>query len=86
MDNRKLNRLINYDYSSNGLYFVTICTKDRVQYLSEITTGNGELIENYTEHGNFVGDGVLDVPNTISSSNKYIIICKWSDMITYLIT
>ena len=62
MDNRKLNRLINYDYSSNGLYFVTICTKDRVQYLSEITTGNGELIENYTEHGNFVGDGVLDVP------------------------
>ncbi len=62
LNDRKPNRLKNYDYSSNGLYFVTICTKDRVQYLSEITTGNGELIENYTEHGNFVGDGVLDVP------------------------
>ena len=34
--NRKINRLKNYDYSSNGLYFVTICTKDRVRYLSEI--------------------------------------------------
>lgn len=27
---RKKNRLKDYDYSSNGAYFVTICTKDRV--------------------------------------------------------
>ncbi len=33
---RKLNRLKNFDYSSNGLYFVTICTKGRIRYLSEI--------------------------------------------------
>ena len=33
---RKLNRLENYDYSSNGLYFITICTKDREKYLSDI--------------------------------------------------
>ena len=33
---RKLNRLQNYDYSRNGLYFITICTKDRIPYLSEI--------------------------------------------------
>ena len=26
---RKINRLRNYDYSSCGAYFVTICTKDR---------------------------------------------------------
>ena len=26
---RQRNRLKNYDYSSNGVYFVTICTKDR---------------------------------------------------------
>ena len=44
---RKLNRLENYDYSSNGLYFITICTKDREKYLSDIIS---------------VGDGVLDVP------------------------
>ena len=31
---RRLNRLKNYDYSRNGLYFITICTKDRIPYLS----------------------------------------------------
>jgi REP element-mobilizing transposase RayT len=34
---RKLNRLQNYDYSHNGLYFIIICTKDRIHYFSEIT-------------------------------------------------
>ena len=28
--NRKPNRLKNYDYSSQGAYFITICTKDRM--------------------------------------------------------
>ena len=51
---RKLNRLKNYDYSSNGLYFITFCTKDRVHYLSEIIYDKSEKT--------IVGDGVLDVP------------------------
>lgn len=29
-------RLQNYDYGSNGAYFVTICTKNRIQYFGEI--------------------------------------------------
>lgn len=29
MDTRKSIRLQNYDYSLNGMYFITICTKDR---------------------------------------------------------
>ena len=41
---RRLNRLKNYDYSRNGLYFITICTKDRIRYLSEIIdVGNAAL-------------------------------------------
>lgn len=36
LQNRKHNRLENYDYSLNGLYFITICTKDRKCCLSEI--------------------------------------------------
>ena len=44
---RKQIRLQNYDYSSPGSYFVTICTHERRCILSEIA----------------VGDGVLDVPN-----------------------
>ena len=38
---RKPNRLKNYDYSSNGIYFVTICTQNRRKILSEIFVGQG---------------------------------------------
>lgn len=31
------NRLQGFDYSSHGLYFVTICTKDRVHYFGNIS-------------------------------------------------
>jgi len=36
---RKPQRLKNYDYSQNGFYFVTICTKDREKYFGEIIDG-----------------------------------------------
>ena len=38
---RKSTRLKGYDYSQSGAYFVTICTKDREQLLSDITVGQG---------------------------------------------
>ncbi len=37
---RKPNRLTEYDYSQNGIYFVTICTQDRKKVLSNIV-GDG---------------------------------------------
>ena len=37
---RKPTRLKNYDYSSTGAYFITICTKDRKEILSKITVGD----------------------------------------------
>ena len=36
--NRKQIRLKEYDYSKEGYYFITICTKDRKQILSKIKT------------------------------------------------
>ena len=33
---RKKNRLLNYDYSQNGAYFITICTENRKCLLSTI--------------------------------------------------
>ena len=36
---RKTIRLPDYDYSSPGAYFVTICTHDRRCILSRITVG-----------------------------------------------
>ena len=40
---RKQIRLPDYDYSSPGAYFVTICTEDRRCILSDITVGAGVL-------------------------------------------
>ena len=37
---RRPNRLKGYDYSSNGAYFVTICTKDRENLFWEDTENN----------------------------------------------
>ena len=45
MKNRKRNRLIDFDYSSDNLYFITSCTKDRVCCFGEIDNGNMILNE-----------------------------------------
>ena len=45
---RKPTRLKNFNYSSTGAYFITICTHDRKPILSDIVKP--------------VGDGALDVP------------------------
>lgn len=40
---RKANRLKSYDYSQNGVYFVTICTKERRPYLGKIVGGDAHI-------------------------------------------
>lgn len=52
LQTRKPNRLKNYNYSQNGAYFITICTKDRKHILSKIE------IEPTT-----VGNAVLGIPS-----------------------
>jgi len=44
MKNRKRNRLKNFDYSRDALYFVTPCIKDRIHYFGEVY--NGKMITN----------------------------------------
>ncbi|MDE5604805.1 MAG: transposase [Eubacterium sp.] len=39
LQKRKPNRLKNYDYSQNGLYFITICTKEHRCILSNVIVG-----------------------------------------------
>lgn len=44
--NRKLNRLNNFDYSSEGLYFITSCVHDKICHLGEVV--NEEMrLNNY---------------------------------------
>jgi putative transposase len=57
--NRKRNRLKDYDYSSGGYYFVTICIKERPDFFGKIKSG--EMILN--EFGKIVSSAWLDIPN-----------------------
>lgn len=50
---RKLHRLKNWDYSSNGYYFVTICTKNKQKLLAQIRNSETEPEIILTETGKF---------------------------------
>ena len=47
----------NWDYGSHGLYFITICTKDRIRYF-------GEIVEDETQ-------GIASLQETIVGSIAY---------------
>ncbi len=65
MRHRKQNRLQNYDYSQNGMYFVTICTKDKKCYFGEIV--NDEMILN--DFGEITQQVLLNLPNHYNNIN-----------------
>ena len=82
LNSRKLNRLKNYDYSSNGLYFVTICTQNRIQCLSEIIIVNDNIVGNaalgvphviLTEYGKIVNDNI----RKINEIYRYVSVIKY---------
>ena len=57
---RKDLRLKNYDYSSKGAYFVTVCSKNKEHIFSTI---DYSVLEKYEIlYSQIVGDGALDVP------------------------
>ena len=60
---RKNPRLSQFDYSSPGAYFITICTKDKKQMLSNIVGAIHESPETkLTEFGKIVEHAVKRVP------------------------
>ena len=43
MQGRKRNRKLDFDYSSEAIYFVTICTQNRVHYFGKVESGKMNL-------------------------------------------
>ncbi len=62
---RKQIRLQNYDYSSPGSYFVTICTHEKRCILSSITVGEGLAppVVTLSPIGKCVEEQILSLPN-----------------------
>ena len=73
---RKRTRLLGYDYSQNGAYFITICTHEHKQILSKIRVGaiheSPELI--LTHYGKIVEQIIKSLPDRFDISvDKYVI-------------
>ena len=73
---RKSQRLKNYDYSQNGVYFITICTNNRVHLFGQIDSGKfilnnaGKMVfDKFLELSEFYPDIIIDkfivMPNHI---------------------
>lgn len=82
MQSRKELRLPEYDYSQNGYYFVTICTKDRKNVLWEAvgaTCGRPKL----SIYGQIVEAEIIEFDNVYSGIkiDKYVIMPNHIHMI-----
>jgi len=71
-------RLTNFDYGSNGAYFITICVKDRKELLAKIDVGAaiGRPPEiKLSDHGNTVNDSIQNINMVYQnvSVDKYVI-------------
>ena len=69
---RKPNRLTKYDYSTNGAYFITICTQDRKKILSSIV-GDGFSVPK--PYGIIAEEMIAQIPVKYPSvaMDKYVI-------------
>ena len=75
---RKANRLKDYDYSENGAYFITICTKDRKGILSEIVGDDAHIVPK--PYGRVVEKYIGNIPE----AEKYVIMPDHIHMIVRL--
>ena len=64
---RKPIRLEEYDYSQNGVYFVTICTKDRKPILCDIVGDDAHIVPK--KYGLIVEKYIRNVPEI----DKYVV-------------
>jgi len=61
---RKPNRLRNYDYSQNGAYFITICTKNRKNLFGEINVGANCVRQKLSNIGKIINTEIVKLSNT----------------------
>ena len=75
---RKPNRLQGYNYSSNGVYFITICTAQKRCTLSEIRVGADIIrppVVSLTDLGRLTDDAIRNIPKHYKGVgvDKYVI-------------
>lgn len=56
-------RMRNWDYGSHGLYYITICTKNRINYFGEINSEQNVASLKKTPIGEVAFNNWLSIPN-----------------------
>ena len=75
---RKPNRISGYDYSQNGAYFITICTKNRKKILSQVVGDDAHIVPKL--YGRIIEKYICNVPEI----EKYVIMPDHIHMIIRL--
>lgn len=72
---RKPTRLRNYDYSTPGSYFITICTQGREKLLSEVVGDGSPIPPRLTQPGIFLDESIRQITERYDSVtvDNYII-------------
>jgi REP element-mobilizing transposase RayT len=80
---RKSNRIQGYDYSQDGAYFITICTKDHAELFGKIAVGVASCRPQISEIGAVVESEILRLNKTYEdfSVDSYIIMPNHVHMI-----
>lgn len=88
---RKQIRLREFEYDSNGAYFITFCTKDRKKVLSEVVVGTTigrppEVV--LTEYGRVVEEAILTISQKYPTVNvdHYVIMPNHVHLLLFLFT
>lgn len=91
---RKSNRLKDFDYSSNGLYFVTICTKDKADLFWNPVVGadiirppdNCDYRNKFSEYGKTVETAILNISEKYPTVvvDKYCVMPNHIHLIVYI--
>jgi len=76
MKNRKRNRMKGFDYSSDNLYFVTICVKDRVCCFGEILENAERTAHELSVHKSNQSNSKKDRSNYKMKLNKFGLIVQ----------
>ncbi len=70
MDDRKPTRLKDFDYSSNGIYFITICTNDMKCLLSDVGDGAPDVPQiRLSEYGKIIENEILKMNGIYDNLN-----------------
>ena len=80
---RKTNRLKDYDYSQNGAYYITICTKDKQKMLWEQTVGARIARPPLTSVGKTVENAIsgISIHYPMIEVDKYVVMPNHIHMI-----